>query len=373
VDEMSVSMPQGTSTEPLGHVDLLSAADVRQLVQTPGPCVSMFLPTARFGPETLSGPARLRELVAQASGLLSEHGVDQKQAEELLAPARELMGNEPFWQTQSDGLAVYSAPGHSAHYRVPIAFQEEAAVGEAYRIRPLLPMVTADGVFYILALSQKSVRVLQATRQTVGEMDLVGMPRSLEEAIPQEEMQRYGQAHSTGRTSASFHGQGNEADYDKAALERFFRAVDAPLTATLGNGTAPLVLACVGYYLPIYSQVSRYPHVWERAVEGNPEARSPAQLHDAAWPLVADHFAAREQRYLDRYREQAGTGRTVTGTDEVLAAARDGRVDTLIAEAVANGSHELDRAIAETLRHDGKVVSLEEADLGGEPAALLRY
>lgn len=370
---MSVSMPQGTSTEPLGHVDVLSAEGVRKLVQTPGPCVSLFLPTARFGPATLSGPARLRELVAQAADRLSEQGADQKQAEELLAPVRELMGDEPFWQRQSDGLAVYSAPGHFAHFRVPIAFPEEAAVGEAYRIRPLLPMVSADGVFYILALSQKSVRVFQATRQTVGEMDLPGLPRSLEEAIPQEEMQRYGQAHSTGRTSAAFHGQGNEADYDKAALERYFRAVDAPLTAALGNGTAPLVLACVGYYRPMYTQASRYPHVWQRVVEGNPDGRSAAQLHDAAWPLVSDHFAAREQRYLDRYREQAGTGRTVTGLAEVLAAARDGRVDTLIVEAGADGSNELDRAIAETLRHDGTVVSPAEADLGGEPAALLRY
>jgi hypothetical protein len=372
VDEMSVSMPQGTGTEPLGHVDLLSAEDVRRLVRTPGPCVSLFLPTARFGPETLSGPARLRELVGLAAAHLTEQGVDSKQVEDLLAPARELMVNEPFWQRQSDGLAVFSAPGHFAHFRVPIAFPEEAAVGEAYRIRPLLPIVAADGVFHILALSQKSVRVFRATRQTVREIDVAGMPRSLQEAIPQEEMQRYGQAHSTGRTSAAFHGQGNEADYDKAALERYFRAVDAPLTAALG-GTAPLVLACVGYYLPIYTQVSRYPRIWQRAVEGNPEARSAAQLHDAAWPVVSPHFAERERRYLDRYREQAGTGRTATGVDEVLAAARAGRVDTLIAESGANGSQALDRAIAETLRHDGTVVPLEDADLGGEPAALLRY
>jgi hypothetical protein len=335
--------------------------------------VSLFLPTARFGPETLSSPARLRELASQAADRLTELGVDQKQAAGLLAPVRELMADEPFWQRQSDGLAVYSAPGHFAHFRVPIAFQEEAAVGDAYRIRPLLPMVSADGVFYVLALSQKSVRVFQATRQTVGEVEVPGLPRSLEEAIPQEEMQRYGQAHTTGRTGAAFHGQGNEADYDKAALERYFRAVDSPLTAALGGGTSPLVLACVGYYLPIYAQVSRHPHVWQRAVEGNPEGRSPAQLHDAAWPLVSDHFASKEQRHLDRYREQAGTGRTATGVVEVLAAARDGRVDTLIAEEGANGSHELDRAIAETLRHDGTVVSLADADLGGEPAALLRY
>jgi hypothetical protein len=284
------------------------------------------------------------------------------------------MEDEPFWQRQSDGLAVYCAPGHSAHFRVPVAFAEEVAVGDTFRIQPLLPVSAADGLFYVLALAQNSVRVLLATRQTVGELTVADLPASMHEAIPQEEMQRYGQSHSTGHASAAFHGQGNEADYDKVALERYFRAVDGPLTARLGNnGGVPLVLACVGYYLPIYRQVSRYPLVWQRAVEGNPEGLSAAQLHDAAWPLVADHFADQERQWLERYHHQMGTGRTASGIPDVLAAAREGRVDTLILDAAVPGDNDLDNAVAETMRHDGRVVALTATDQAPEPAALLRY
>lgn len=372
---MSVSMPRGTKAEPLGHVDLVSVEDIRRLAGATGPCVSLFLPTARFGPETLSGPVRLRGLVAEATARLSDAGLEGKDAEGLLAPAQALMEDEPFWQQLSDGLAVYCAPGFSAHFRAPLPFAEEVAVGETFRLRPLLPVSASDGLFYILALAQNSLRLFAATRHTVGQVNLPGLPGSMREAIPQEEMERHGQSHSTGRTSAQFHGQGNEADYDKAALERYFRAVDGPVSSRLDahNGDVPLVLACVGYYLPIYRQVSRYPLVWPHAVEGNPEERPAAGLHDAAWSLVAEHFADRERQRLDRYHHQKGTGRTASGIVDVLAAAREGRVETLMLDAAAAGDNDLDDAVAETLRHDGRVVALDAPDLGPEPAALLRY
>lgn len=372
---MSVSMPQGTRAETLGHVDLLAREELRRLAAATGPCVSLFLPTARFGPETLSGRSRLRGLLSQAAAQLADRGMAARDAEALLAPPRSLLEDEPFWQRLSDGLAIFCAPGVSARFRVPVAFTEEVAVGEAFRVRPLLPVSAADGLFHILALAQKSVRVLAATRLTVGEVAVPGLPGSMAEGIPQEEMQRYGQSHSVGSNGTKFHGQGNEADYDKVALERYFRAVDAPLVAALGttNGDVPLVLAAVGYYAPLYRHVSRYPAVWPKAVEGNPEDLTAARLHDAAWPLVEEHFADRGREWLERYHHQMGTGRTASGAADVLAAAREGRVDTLLLDAEVDDDGALDEALAAVVRHDGRVVCLPDTDLGREPAALLRW
>ncbi len=373
---MAANVPQGMSGEPLGDVDLVTVDAVRELAAVQGPCVSLFLPTSRFGPETLSGPSRLRHLANQAAESLAAAGTGEHEVKAILAPVRALLDNEPFWQHQSDGLALYAAPGSFTHFRVPIALPEEAHVGASFRVRPLLPLISADGLFFLLALAQNSVRLFHATRQTIGELALGAIPGSMEEAIPQEEMERHGQSHSTGRTSVQFHGQGNEADYDKAALERYFRAIDHPLNTRLGHRGEPLVLACVGYYVPIFKEVSRYPQVWVRAVEGNPEERPLAELHDAAWQLVEAHFAEREERYLDRYRQAAGTGRTASGAQEVLGAARDGRVDTLVLGPATGGADEEDveGAIAETLRHHGRVVSVSTPPgPGDEPAALLRY
>ena len=250
-------------------------------------------------------------------------------------------------------------------------------MGTSFRIRPLLPLLSADGAFFILALAQNSVRLFHATRQTIGELALGAIPGSMREAIPQDETERHGQSHSTGPTTEQFHGQGNEADYDKVALERYFRAIDRPLSDRLGASGELVVLACVGYYLPIFTAVSRYPQIWQEAVEGNPEHRPVHELHDAAWSLVAAHFADREERHLDRYRQVAGTGRTLSVPDQVLEAARGGRVDTLLVDPsrAAEADDDLvDAALVETLRHDGRVLSVRGIpEQGDSLAALLRY
>ena len=175
------------------------------------------------------------------------------------------------------------------------------------------------------------------------------------------------------------HGQGNEADYDKAALERYFRAVDEPLTKRFGHRGEPLVLACVGYYLPIYRQVSHYPSVVDRAVEGNPEHRTPGELHAAAWELVAADITQREQAMQDRFREADGTGLTANDPEQVLRAAREGRVDILFVapgaapDAAPGEDGVIDSAVVETIRHRGRCVPLGALPVSGTAAALLRF
>ena len=361
----------------LGDIDVVSHQEIQRMAGVAGPCVTVLLPSTRFGPDTVGAPGRLRHRLQEAAARLADAGVGEAAAGQLLAPLHALEDDTEFWQHQADGLALFAAPGYAARFRLPIEVTEQVVVGEFFRLRPLVPLLSTDGGLFLLALAQNSVRLFHATRHSIGELRLGAIPSSMGEAIPQEEMARYGQSHSTGPTSTQFHGQGNEADYDKVALERFFRAVDRPLTARLGTRREPLVLACVAYYLPIYSAVSRYPLVWQEAVEGNPEHRPVKELHDAAWSLVESHFAEGEAHELDRYREAAGTGRTLAAPAEVAAAAGEGRVDTLLLpleppEVADDG--EVDRAVVETLRHGGRVLALhEESALDSPVGALLRF
>lgn len=373
---MGLGMMQDGGRRVLGDVDLLSSDDLRRLAEVTGPCVSLYLPTAPFGPGTRSGSSQLHRLANQAAADLANHGVAAEDVDALLAPVRELQDDEPFWQRQSEGLALFAAPGFFDGFRLPASFSEQVAVGEAFRLLPLVGNIGGDSSFYVLALSQNAVRVLEASEHTVTELDLSGLPHSLEEAVPEAEAERVRGVHSVGALGAVTHGQGTEADYDKASLERYFRAVDEPVVAHLGKRGAPLVLASVGYYLPIYRSVSRFPLVWEHAVEGNPEHRSAQELHDEAWKLVADHFQQENLDTLATYREAAGTGRTLTGADQVLAAAQEGRVEAMLVDrrATTSGDDVLDLAVLETLRRSGRVVPVgEDSDLPEATVAVLRY
>lgn len=379
----------------IGEVDLVGTADLTELALTrAGPCVSMFLPTHRGGPQTRQDPIRLRNLLDEASAQLASSGLDPRQCDELLAPCRALLDDGDFWRYLADGLALYCARGFHRRFRVPLPLVEEVAVGGSFRIRPLLPLLAGDGHFFVLALSQNQVKLYQATRSTIAELPSGPIPASMAEALAHEDPERQLQFHSSGGQTAQFHGHGAGDEIDKATLERFFRAVDRGVAAVLGDDPQPLVLAAVAYYAPIYRAVSRHPNVMEGCVEGNPEHRGPAELHAEAWLLAEPLLAAARDQALHRLRE-APTARIATTLADVLAAAERGRVDTLlvapgppvwgrvdpytgavaVTDSHANDTEDLvDRAIADTLLNAGTAFVVDPTDLKQTTAAaLLRF
>lgn len=357
-----------------GQIDLISPNDVTALGAVEGPCVSLFMPTHRRGPETSQDPVRLRNLVEQAARALNEAGTSAEDTADLLAPVRALVDDVAFWQHQAEGLAVFAAPGSFSRFRLSTTFVEQVSVGSSFRVVPLIALLSGDGHFYLLALSQNSVRLFDASRHRIGELDRGPIPASMDEALAHEDPERQLQVRSGGGGTAQFHGHGAGDEVDKAALERYLRAVDRGLSERIGSSHQPLVVASVGYYLPILRSVSTYPSIVDVAVEGNPEHRSPEELHSAAWPLVERQLSEEIDKDLDRYGAAAGTGTTATVTDEVADAARDGRVDTLFVVSGAPADERVDRAVLDTLTHGGRIVSVAEPlDTVAPAAALLRY
>ena len=315
----------------IGEIDLVTDAVLAELAHARGPgLVSLSMPTHRAGPDTRQDPIRFRNLLDRAAELLGETaGIADREADELLAPARALLDDNDFWQHQADGLAVYASPGSLRTVRVALALDEQIGVGERFRLRPLLPLLSGDGHFFVLALSQNEVRLYDGTRSTVAELDRGPIPASMAEALAHEDPEAQLQVHTSG-PAGMFHGHGEGGEIDKQALERYFRAVDRGLLDRLGaQRSAPLVLAAVGYYLPIYTAVSGHPAIADRAVEGNPENRPAGELHAAAWEIVAPRFAAARQEAEAAFGQANGTRQASSDLPTVVRAALERRIDTL--------------------------------------------
>jgi hypothetical protein len=315
-----------TTPRTIGEIDLLTDARLAELAHHRGPAhVSLFMPAHRAGPDTRQDPIRFRNLLGRAGALLTEQaGMTTREADELLAGARELVDDERFWQHQADGLALYVAPGLVRTVRVPLALAEDVAVGRRFRLRPLLPLLADDGHFFVLALSKNEVRLYEGTRFTIAELDPRPMPASMAEALAHEDPEAQLQVRAGGE-AGMFHGHGEGAEVDKQALERYFRAVDRGLLDRIGGRRrTPLVLAAVAYYLPMYAGVSGHPALVEPAVEGNPENRSPQDLHAAAWDIVAPRFEATRRIAVEAFHGAEGRG--ATSTDVATVVRRPGRV-----------------------------------------------
>ena len=134
------------------------------LVNHQTPCISLFTPTTRgVGHEDSK---RFKNLVGELEERLPASGQGGSEIKGLLRPAQALLDDPPFWQNVSQGLAVFISPEIVRPYRLPIPVPEQVIVAERFHIRPMLPLLTGDGRFYVLALSQKNVRLLHGT--TVG-------------------------------------------------------------------------------------------------------------------------------------------------------------------------------------------------------------
>jgi hypothetical protein len=239
--------------------------------------------------------------------------------------------------------------------------------------------IAGDVAFYIVALSQNSVRLFEATAQTIDELPTEQLPASIDDALRFEDPERQLQSQPIGGGGVHFHGHGAGEELDKQALARYFRAVDRGLVELLGATTRPVVMACVDYYLPIYRDITNLANVIDAAVSGNPEHRSISELHSAALPLVEPIVQQRATAVATRYAELVGTGRTVTDLTALTAAASEGRIDTLLVTAGDTVPPDpttltaIDHVIADAMNTGATVSVTQPSVIDGPVAAILRY
>lgn len=387
-------------------MNVLSKDDLTTLLEgRPGWHISMFMPMIQRGAETQQNPIRCKTLLRQAEEQLLARGVSPQEAQALVQPVQQLLADHIFWQRQKQGLALFLARQTVREYRIPFPLDELVVVTHRFHIKPLLPLLSSDGHFFVLALSQKEVRLLQGTRYSVSEVELHGVPQGLSEALRYDNVEKKGHHYpgSQGRPAGGVsplagHGVGIEdATHEpEDSILRYFQQVDAGLRTFLRNEHAPLVLAGVEYLLPIYHRANTYPHVLAGRVTGNPEGLHPEELQERAWAIVQPHFQRAQDAAAARYRELAGTGRAAADVGAIVTAAYDGRIDTLFIavdrqqwgsfdgesrtveahqEAVAGDDDLLDVAAMYTLLKRGTIyaVGLDQMPGRTPAAAILRY
>lgn len=385
---------------------MLDAHSVQELIDDRGtPRISLFLPTHERGPETAQDPIRLSNLLDEAEKSLDDGG-NGREAGAIVAPARSLLKDENFWQHQSKGLALFLSPDEMRLYRVPIELREKVVVSDRFHVKPLLPLLTGDGRFLILALSKARVRMFEASRDTLRALDLHDVPASMRDVVGYDWEEKSLQFHTAtagvsvggaGTPGAIFHGHGSGKDDTKPEVRKYIQAVDRGIMGLLHDRSRPLVLAAVDYVAAMFRGISKYPNIMDEIVEGNPDRVTPEELRDRAWEIVEPHFQAVRDAATARYRELGGgtAGHTSDELEEIVPAAFAGRVRTLFVardveqwgrydpettQILLHGQRStgdddlLDVAAAETLVRDGEIFALDAEDMPGSPiAAIFRY
>ncbi|OGR68261.1 MAG: hypothetical protein A2081_06115 [Elusimicrobia bacterium GWC2_61_19] len=382
---------------------LMNKAGLEELLNDrKGPCVSIFMPTVKGSEETKQNPIRYRKLLGEAGKKLEALGLKAAEARKLLEAAKPPLEDHKFWQYQSGGLALFISRDVKRIYTLPLNFSELTVVADHFCVTPILPLFAEDGSFYVLALSQHSLRLYHCSRHSVTEVDLKQMPKSITDLLELNPREKQLQFHGNTEGSAAgrggagaFHGHAEDSDEAKENMLVYFHSVNRGINSILRSDGAPLVLAGVDYLTRIYGKANTYPNL-VGMMPGSAVGSRPEELRERAWELVKPLFEAGEMAAVRQYERLMGTPKASNHIKTILKAADEGKVGTLLVSANAqrwgmldpelgvmalhakeepSDTELIDLCATRTLRHGGKVHVLEQAKMPGVAtvAAILRY
>ncbi|MGB3955267.1 MAG: hypothetical protein WBL05_08305 [Brooklawnia sp.] len=360
-------------TEQLDYTDQVSLDDLRQLAKQEGPVwVTISMPTHRTGPETRQDPIRFRNLVSNVVGQLAEQQVDEPTCQAIKARLDELSGDVEFWRHQTGGLVVLTSGGEPVRYRLPGEVPERAVVSQYPALSVLVPFVVEDTRFRVLTLGADSVRLLEGSLNSLGEVDLGPIPPDYDTVFGHVENQKHLQ-HAASRDGSLYHGHSSDDESGSNATTRYLRAVAAGLDERLrGEPAAPLLLAGATAVTKEFRQISSNPAIVDQTLSGSHVKTPPHELHELAWPIVRDTNRLAVDVATERINQAWAKDQALLDTAEILRAAGEGRVDSLfLTEDAANDEPRLEQAVRLTVQMGGEVHTIDATDY--QAAALLRY
>lgn len=365
-------------------------------------CISIYVPTQRTGEEVeqYQGRIKLKNHLREVEKQLEDRDVAARDIKEQLAPAYQLLDDTELWHNLSDGLAVLVGKDYFKYYTLPVHFEDFNYIADHFYLRPIMPMFNGDGRFFLLTLSLQDIQFYECTRHTITKVyveDLV--PEDIQAVVGSDYEPKSLQYHSNQGADAgtTYHGQGRNADQDKAEILRYCQVINEGLMKMLHDEDAPMVVHCVDYLFPIYQQANSYPLLHEHNVSGNPEGEDIVLMHERAWNVIEPVFGERREKKRTQFQETANVEKISTKLEDIIPAAVNGRVDTLFIQnrkdvyGIFDAARQdiriddskdmhnaslLNMAAIKTFLQDGKVFLMEAENMPVENTtanAILRY
>lgn len=299
-----------------------------------GPCLSVYIPLSTL-PPSQSVKANLllwKDTVKALEEKIAQFG----------ASGRELLPSISDWdavtqgeQPRGQGLAAFRSRGAFRVASLEEPTKPRAVAGPQFYIRPLLPELTMNKLFYLLALSKKNVRILRCTLHTSEEVPFpIGIVSRFDEWMNAAKPDHLSaKSATTGPSSGGPKGPMFTTSYERETQDQyvahFYRQLDRGVNELLRGQTHPLVLAGVEQEIALYREVNTYPHLAKEYVQGAPNGLKAGEMHARAIDALLRCYEKRVDAALTEYDHRVGAGGT-NRLKDVLKAAHEGRVLTLL-------------------------------------------
>jgi hypothetical protein len=301
-------------------------------------CVSFYLPTHRGGMEVINEQDRLvfKNQLKAVSEDFAKRGWEENNIATFLQPAKELMENPLFWRKQKEGLAIFLSSNSLKYYNLPFEVEPYFHIAREYYLRPLVPVFSGEGEFYVLGLNLHHISFYDGNREELKEVYVEDFtPQRMEEVVGYDYKEKFLQFRSQqeGHGQASFHGHGEwKGEFKKDEILRFFQEIDKKIVQFIGGKNIPLFVVGQGYLFSIYQKVNSYPHLLDEYLDLNPDHINISDLHEKIWNKLYHRFDQDRAKKVGLIQQFHNTPRTSFDLSEIIPAAIQGKVDTLFVQ-----------------------------------------
>lgn len=303
------------------YVDIPTLPEFKALAATRADaCVSIYLPTTPVTQDTAASRIELKNLTKSALAQLTAAGFDKRRLSGLGDHLADLAADDGFWKYQAIGLAVLATPDTMRTFRLPNRLAAMAEVSDRFHLKPLLRAITFPHEAFVLALSEKDVRLVEAFADLPAqEIEVPALPESGADAVKREANDK------RSRRTSDRSGEG-----EKNLLRKYARQVDAALRAVLAGRDMPLVLAATEPLASIFRSVNTYPGLVGERISASPDRMSHAELAAAARPILDRIYAQDLETFRALFEDRKGQGRATSDISDAARAATYGAIEQLM-------------------------------------------
>ncbi len=309
---------------------------LRQLASASGRSVSLFLPTHRQGPETRQDAIRLKNTIDRARVLLNDADSAGGGLEKQVASFYERIDHKDFWDHQGEGLAVFFQENFEQMFRLPCPVPEQVYVGEEFLLRPLLPQRHVDQPYTVVALTWDDGKLYSAGSETIEEWKNEQFPFSRPDlvALRESEEQLQYSSHQKpsgsggGINTAMYHGHGEGEQKLDADRQHYLLHAAERIAAVRKQVEGPLLLVATEELSGHLPQSAH--EAFDAVVPGSPANSTPGELFRRTREAANRCAAEEESTRLDQLGTALANQQGSKQVEEILPAAFDGRIATLI-------------------------------------------
>jgi hypothetical protein len=299
------------------YVDMPNARDIASLVAVRAPvCLSIYLKTTPVTHEIEASKIQFSNLARQAMDQLAGQNLPKSMLNDVQELLDEVLEDDNLWRYQANTLAIFVTPDSLRTFRLANHIESRLEVADRFNIKPLLRSTTFEHSAYVIALSEKGLRLIEVFA------DLP--PEEIEDAsLPSGTM--YSELANRDRRDNSESG----GEHIKRNILKFSRLLDTALAPLLQHSDIPVIVMAAQPIASIFHNQCSAQNLLPQIITGSPDRVPLHEIASQAREVLQKHYQTQVEDLREHYQLRFQSRRASDKLEEVARAATFAAVETL--------------------------------------------